>query len=333
MAVEFSKSSGLNNGLYKDVDLRLTAIIQQTEANMTKDDALVNSLFNVKKSKRYAEKVSSITSFSDFDIVTEGGDAVLDDIQEGYSKLIDHRQFIKGFKITAEMAEDEMLNEAKVAAANFVRAYKRSRANFATSALVAEGATFTWGTNSIDKTTGDSKGLFATDHALKTDSSNTQSNVFTNAFGSDDTMLTRLANIGRNFITDSGYAQGYDFDTIIIPANCPSLERVVKAVIGSELQVGSNVNDVNISKNRYKLIINHRWVANEDTEPYMIMSSEANRELLGSVFYDRIPLTVIRDVITKTHGIEYSGRFRASVGFNNWRHIILGGAKLGTTLT
>ncbi len=333
MAVEFSKSSGLNNGLYKDVDLRLTAIIQQTEIAPTKDDALVNALFNVKKSKRYAEKVSSLTSFSDFDIVAEGADYVLDDVQEGYSKLIDHRQFIKGFKITAEMAEDELLNEAKVAAANFVRAYKRSRANFATTALAAEGASFTFGTKSIDKTTGDAKGLFATDHPLKKDSDTTQSNVYTNEFGTDDKILSRLANIGRNFTTEGGFAQGFEFDTIIIPGNCPNLERNVRAVVGSELQVGSSNNDINVSHNRYKLIVNHRWIAASDTEPFMIMSTEANRELLGNVFYDRIPLTVIRDVITKSHSIEYSGRFRASVGFNNWRHIILGGAKLGTTLT
>ncbi len=333
MAVEFSKSSGLNSGLYKDTDVRLTAIIQETEANTTKDDVLVNSLFNVKTSKRYAEKVSSITTFSDFSIVAEGGDSVLDDIQEGYSALIDHRQFIKGFKVTAEMAEDEYLNEAKVAAANFVRAYKRSRANFATTALVTEGATFTYGSKTIDKKTGDAKGLFATDHPSKHDEDTTQSNVFTNEFGSDDVMLNRLANLGRNFLTDSGHVQGYEFDTIIIPGNCPTLERAVRAVVGSELQVGSANNDINISKGRFKLIVNHRWIAASGTEPFMVLSSEANRELLGNVFYDRIPLTVIRDVITKSHGIEYSGRFRASVGFNNWRHIILGGATTGTTLT
>ena len=65
----------------------------------------------------------------------------------------------------------------------------------------------------------------------------------------------------------------------------------------------------------------------------MIMSSEANKELMGNMFYDRIPLRVIEDVITKTHSLEYSGRFRASAGYYNWRHIILGGANTGTTLT
>lgn len=333
MPVEFSKSSGLNEGLYKDIDLRLTAIIQQTDKQNSKDDAVVNALFTVKQSKRYAEKVSSITSFSDFDIVAEGSAGPADDIREGFSKLIDHKQFIKGFSVTAEMAEDQQLTEAKVAAANFVRAYKRSRANFATLALASEGADFAWGPNTLDKTTGDGKGLFSTDHPGKKSGVAVQSNVFMNAFGTDDIMLMRLANIGRNFLNDSGHTGGYDFDTVIIPGNCPSLERTVKAIIKSELQVGSDFNDVNISKNNYKLVVNHRWIAAVGSEPYMIMSSEANKELLGSVFYDRIPLRVIRDVITKTHSIEYSGRFRASAGFYNWRHIILGGASIGTILT
>ncbi len=332
MSVEFSKSGGVNNNLYKDVDVRLTAVIMETEAQNNKDDELVNALFNVRQSKRYAEKISSLTSFADFAIVDEGSAGVADSIQEGFVTTIEHKQFIKGFKITAEMAEDALLDEAKVAAANFVRAYKRSRANFATTALVTEGANFTWSSKSISKATGDTKGLFAIDHAMKKGETK-QSNVYTNAFGSDDTMLNRLANIGRNFLSESGQAQGYEFDTIIIPANCPTLERNVRKVLTSDLQPGGNLNDANVAKGRFNLIVNHRWLAAASSEPFMLMSSEANRELLGSMFYDRIPLRVIREIITNTHGIEYSGRFRASVGFNNWRHIILGGAKTGTTLT
>ena len=59
------------------------------------------------------------------------------------------------------------------------------------------------------------------------------------------------------------------------------------------------------------------------------MSSEANKELLGNVFYDRIPLNVRNEVKNASRNLEWSGRARFSAGFYDWRHIILGGAKTG----
>ena len=224
----------------------------------------------------------------------------------------------------------------KVAAANFVRAYKRSRAQFASDALVSEGATFTFGAKpGFDKTTGDGKGLFDTEHKYKVASlaSANQSNVFTNAFGNDDTMLSRLANIGRNFKNQSGQIMGYTFDTIIIPGNTPNLEKVVKKIIRTDLQVGSTNNDINTEKGLWKLVINHRWEAASGTEPYILMSSEANRELQGNLFYDRVPLDVMDEVQIKTRNLEWSGYCRFSAGFGAWQHVILGGAQVGTTLS
>lgn len=329
----FSKLSGQNDGLYKDIETKLVAIIQDTDTEQSKDDELVKAMFTTKTSKKWAEKASGLTSFSDFDMVDEGGKAPADELQEGFSKLIEHKQFIKRFTVTAEMAEDGVLDEAKVAAANFVKAYKRSRCNYATKALASEGATFAWGPNTVDKTTGDALSLFNTAHIGKKSGIATQSNVFTNAFGSDSVMLNRLANIGRNFLNDSGQVQGYDFDTIIIPGNTPALEDTIKKIIRSDLVVGSANNDVNTHKGLWKLVVNTRWQAAAGSNPYMIMSSEANRELMGSVFYDRIPLKILNEIDIDTHNLLWSGRARFSAGFFNWRHIILGGATSGTTLT
>ena len=63
------------------------------------------------------------------------------------------------------------------------------------------------------------------------------------------------------------------------------------------------------------------------------MSSQANKELMGSVFYDRVPLDVVNYVDNETRNLCWNGYCRFSAGFRNWRHVILGGAKMGTTLT
>lgn len=332
MAIVVSKNSNLNDDLWNEWSDQLIAVMQDTDTEKNNADEFVKSVFNEKKSTKFGEKATGLTEFADFEIVGEGDAAVQDDIQEGFSKLIEHQAFMKKFVLTAEMAEDSAVDLMKAKAVNFVNSYKRSRAQYASNALTSQAATFTFGKKSgLDSSTGDGKALFATDHPCKK-TSDTQSNVFTNAFGSDSKMLNRLANIGRNFKNSSGITMGYTFDTIIIPSNCPELEDTIKKIIRTDLMVGSQLNDINTQKGLWKLIIDPFWQVADDSAPYIIMSSQANKETLGNLFFDRIPLTMKDEVDVDTHNYIWSGRARFSAGFSNWSHVILGGASAGTTL-
>ena len=333
MAVIFSKHGGQNDEAWKVIDTELSMVIQDTDTEKNKDDELVKALFNVKTSKKFGEKQGSMTEFGNFSEVSEGDNGIADDYSMGFSKLIEHHQFIKTFLCTREAKDDGNIDMMKQTAANFVRAYKRSRAQYASDCLVAEGTTFTYGGKSYDKTTGDGKGLFATDHPGKKTGVPVQSNVYTNAFGNNATMLYTLANIGRNFKNQSGNVMGYTFDTIIIPGNAPRLEDLIKRIIHSENIVGSDFNDINTQKGNWKLVVDHRWEAASGTEPYIIMSSEAQRELNAGVFFDRVALDVSNEVLNKSRNLEWSGYARWSAGFNNWAAYIMGGASAGTTLS
>ena len=333
MAVTFSKHGGLNDEAWKVIDTELSMVIQDTDTEKNKDDELVKALFNVKGSKKFGEKQGSMTEFGNFEEVTEGDNGIADDYQMGFSKLIEHHQYIKTFTCTREAKDDGDIDMMKQTAANFVRAYKRSRAQFASNCLTTEGTTFTYGSKTYDKTTGDGKALFATDHPGKKTGVATQSNVFTNPFGSNATMLYTLANIGRNFKNQSGNVMGYTFDTIVIPGNTPDLEDLIKRIIHSDQIVGSNNNDINTQKGNWRLIVNHRWEAAAGTKPYIIMSSEAQRDLNAAVFFDRVPLDVSNEVLNKSRNLEWSGYARWSAGFFDWRSVILGGAQSGTTLS
>jgi hypothetical protein len=332
MAVTFSKHGGQNDEAWKVIDTELSMVIQDTDTEKNKDDELVKALFNVKTSKKFGEKQGSMTEFGNFEEVTEGDNGIADDYSMGFSKLIEHHQFIKTFMCTREAKDDGNIDLMKQTAANFVRAYKRSRAQFASNALVSEGATFLYGSKSYDKTTGDGKALFATDHLGKKTGVPTQCNVFTTAFGNDATNLYKLANIGRNFKNQSGNVMGYTFDTIIIPGNAPRLEDLVKTIIHSHQRPGTNNNDINTQEGIWKLVVDHRWEAASGTEPYIIMSSEAQRELNAGVFYDRVALDVSNEVLNKSRNLEWSGYARWSAGFNNWAAYILGGAQSGQSI-
>lgn len=334
MAIVVSKNSNLNDNLWNEWSDQLIAVLQDTDTEKNDADEFVDAVFNVKKSTKFGEKATGLTEFSDFEIVGEGGTAVQDDLQEGFSKLIEHKAFMKKFVLTAEMAEDSAVDMMKAKAVNFVNSYKRSRAQYASNALTAQAATFTFGQASgLDATTGDGKALFAVDHPGKKDGAPSQSNVFTNAFGTTSEMLNRLAVIGRNFKNSSGVSMGYTFDTIIIPSNCYALEDTIKKIIRTDLMVGSQLNDINTQKGLWKLIVDPFWQVEDGSEPYILMSSQANKEMLGNLFFDRIPLTMKDEVDIDTHNYIWSGRARFSAGFSNWAHVILGGANEGTTLT
>lgn len=335
MAVIFSKHGGQNDEAWKVIDTELSMVIQDTDTEKNKDDELVKALFNVKTSKKFGEKQGSMTEFGNFAEVSEGDNAIQDDIQMGFSKLIEHHQYIKGFTCTREAKDDGNIDMMKTAAANFVRSYKRSRSQFASNCLTAEGTTFTYEGKTYDKTTGDGVGLFAQNHPGKRTGVAVQSNVFTNFFGNDATMLYRLANIGRNFKNQSGNIMGYDFDTIVIPGDAWRLEDLVKRIIHSSQIVGSDHNDINTQKNQWKLVVDHRWAANAQAEhePFILISSEANKELNGSMFFDRVPLDVANEVDINSRNLRWSGYTRFSAGFYAWQPFIMAGASAGTTLT
>lgn len=333
MAVIFSKSSGAANDYWNEWADMIQMKMKDTDNEKNNDDELVNALFNVKKSKRFGEKIAGLSTFGNFEAVDEGAEAPADTLKETDPKLITHSEFKKLFEVTKTMKEDLQFDIVATKAAAYVRAYKRSRAEFASAALTSAAKTFTYGSKTgLDSTTADGLALFDKAHTGLTGVA-TQSNVFTNAFGNDDAMLNRLANIGMNFKNATGHVMGYTFDTLIVPGNAYRLITLGKKIINSDQQVGSSFNDVNVNKGIWKLVVDHHWQVAEGTEPYIIMSSQANKDLMGSMFYDRTPLEIEQDVDVRTQNLISSGRGRFSAGFGDWRHIIMGGAAAGTELT
>lgn len=332
MAVIISKSAGLNDDLWNEWAPLIRTFIMDADKDKNKYDDLLKDMFNVNKSKKFGEKNTGLTEFGDFQITGEGGNAVLDDLQETFPKMVEHEELMKMLKITKTMTEDSQVDMIKQKTKNFVKSYKRSRAQFATNLLCTEGTTASFGgKDDLDRTTGDGKALFATDHPGKKTGVAAQSNVFTNAFSLD--VLIKLGVVMRNFRNDSGNKMGYTANKIIIPGDCPELEETIKRIIRSELVVGSANNDVNTQKGLWKLVVNPLWDHTAGTNPYIIMSDEANEELMGNMFFDRTDLQMKEQVDINTHNLQYSGRFRMGSGFFNWRHVIMGGASEGTTLT
>ena len=71
MAVVFSKSSGAANDYWNEWADMIQMKMKDTDNEKNNDDALVNALFNVKKSKRFGEKIAGLSTFGNFEAVDE----------------------------------------------------------------------------------------------------------------------------------------------------------------------------------------------------------------------------------------------------------------------
>ena len=328
MAIIYSKSSGLNNGAIGKLETPIKMVIEHESDLLTKQGGIRDWLFNVEKSSRFGETILGGNEFDVFSAVEEGQRAQNDSMQETYKKFIEHIQFMKEFSITASMMEDAnygVAADARRRAENFTRSYYKTQhkiceyvlANGTNASAVFMGA-------KLDLTAPDGLPLFATAHTYGVNGG-IQSNKFYANFGDTTTDLEQLlgeaASKIRNMKDENGDTLGYPADTIIVPGNRPGLEMKLKKVCGSDGALGNGYNDINLHYGNWNIVVLPTWQT--DSDIFMVMSSEANKNMAGNMFFNRVPLTVTNWVDNHTGNFIWNGRCRFGVGFGTYKHIIL----------
>ena len=334
--IVYSKSTGTHNAAIGKLETPIKMIIEHESDILTKKGGICDALFNVEKSSRFGETIVGGNEFNVFAATDEGEAAEQDTIVETYQKFIEHIQFMKEFVITAEMMEDAnygIAADAKHRAENFARAYYKTMNKICEAALSnATSARTTYAGANLDLTTGDGMPLFSSTHTWGSSSTTTgtQSNYYYgNLFGSDSNYSTEyfeeslyaLAGKLRNMRDENGEPLGYTADTIILPSNQPKLESIVKKVCGSEGALGNSYNDINLHYGNWNVIVLPSWQPSDMR--IMVMSSEANKNLCGNMFFNRVPLTVTNWVDNHTGNYIWNGRCRFGVGFGSYKHIML----------
>ena len=336
----YSKYSNVNNAAFGKIQLPIKMVIENESDILSKKGGIRDWLFNVEKSNKFGETIVMQNEFGIFKSVTEGSGAESDAVAETGTKFIEHVQYMKEFVVTAEMMEDcnyGLAIDAKRRAENFTRAYYKTMNKLCEAALAnATESTHTFAGSLLDLTTADTKPLFSANHTWGGASgvTGTQSNYYygdifaTGATGSrvasTDAFEESLAALSvklRNMKDENGEALGYTADTIILPGNKPKIEQIVKKVCGSEGALGNGYNDINLHYGNWNIIILPNWQPTDDR--LMIMSSEANKNLSGNMFFNRIPLTVTNWVDNHTGNYIWNGRCRFGIGFGSYKHIML----------
>jgi len=328
----YSKIAG-TPAAYGRIDTPVKMVIEHESDLLTKKGGIRDWLFNVEKSSRFGETVVTEDEFDVFQAAKEGEGASSDEITEVSKKFIEHIQFMKEFIITAEMMEDAnygVAADAKRRAENFTRAYYKTMNKICEHALING----TMGSSSfagaeLNLYAPDGKPLFSSSHKS---AGKNQPNYFWGDIvktGSDRTYSTELFEETlsvlsvklRNMTDENGDPLGYTADTLIIPGNNPKLESIVKKVCGSEGALGNGYNDINLHYGNWNVIVLPSW--RPSTDRLMVMSSEANKNLSGNMFFNRIPLTVSNWVDHHTGNYIWNGRCRFGVGFGSYKHILL----------
>ena len=326
-----------NNRFWDEWATLFDAVIYDADAQQNKYDDIVKAMTIEKKSSRWGEKSIVMGGLGDFQAKTEGENATQDTFSQGYEKFVEHTTFALEVEISKELKDDNMLDDAKQKVINLVQSYKRSRAKLATAAITgAVGATenITFNGATIDVTCGDGLALFNEAHKIKNVAGNkTQCNYFSDVLGSDTTVLNKALNKMRNYRDDRGEVLGFIADTIICPGNDPEYEDFVKRVIGTDGEVGSNHNDINTQRGKWKLVVDPLWTPtiSQYNHPLIIYSSEALKALQGIKFYDRTALDIETDVDVHNRNLTYNGFARMSITFPNWRQAMMIGSSGSST--
>ncbi len=336
----FSKLSGINDPLYGRYEHEIRAIIEDAADTMEKDGHMLRALFNIETSHAASEAIVGQDSFGTFRAAAEGAGAENDEMQKTFAKYIEHIAFMKEFTITREMADDAKYGMTAAMTRiprAFVRAYYNTKADIGQWAL-AKAAELAGGDihsavfngAQVDLSVGDSaarEALFG-DHAYLTKKAGDpgQTNFYcANATGAAlaaggmENVLALLTNKMRNVTDEAGRPLGYTADTLILPGNRPALERVVRTVVGSERTTGSANNDINLQYGGWRVIVLPYWQTEDDR--FLYMSSRANEDLMGNMFFDRCPLDVRSEIDNHTRNFIWNGYCRFGVGFGNWKHI------------
>ena len=334
----YSKSSGLADSAIGKLETPIKMVIEHESDMQTKKGGICDWLFNVERSGKFGETIVGQNEFDVFRAAAEGSGAENDTILETYRKFIEHIQFMKEFTITAEMMEDAnygVAQDAKRRAENFTRAYYKTMhkiCEYALSSGTLPSGTFAKA--KLDLTAPDGLPLFSAFHTYGIgDTKGKQSNYYYGdifASGTDnrkastqvfEEALGELAVKIRNMKDENGEVLGYTADTIILPGNRPLAEAVAKKVCGSEGALGNGYNDINLQYGNWNIVVMPNWQTDDDR--VMIMSSEANKNLSGNMFFNRVPLTVSNWVDHHTGNYIWGGRCRFGVGFGTYKHILL----------
>lgn len=327
----FSEGSGLADSIYGNCQAPIRMFIEQYGEECERESMLPH-LFKMGTSENYGDYLTEMTAMDGFDPVGENGAYPLDNMQEGYGKLLKYETWKNSFAISQEMVEDAKLMDMTDKPRQFMSAYHRTREKFGAAlfaAAISGSRVANFRGKMFDATGADKLPLFHTAHvpAVKGEK---QSNCFSDAFSLD--ALDRAEAAMHLFMGENDEILEVAPDTILIPED-PVLKREVFKAIGSDIDPAGSTHAFNHQYGRWNVMI---WpylnqYLKKGMRPWVLMDSKFNETYGGSIWNDRVKLAV-KSTIDDNDANRWKGRSRFNATFKNWRFAACGGIQNGTEL-
>lgn len=332
MGIILSKSAGFADSIYGK-SAEPIHLVMERSAEAFEEQMAVPKIFGIKRSKKWAEKMTALTEMGNFAPVGENGGYPDTDFQEGFSKVLEHITWLNRFSITREMVEDSNFDLMRIRASKFMSSFYRTREEFG-AALIAggTGSSVSFGGKVFSTLAADGKPVFCKDHPSATRGTKlAQSNLYAGAFSNE--VLGQLETYMQNFKDDNGNILNVSPDTIVIP-NDYSLKNSVFGAIGADKDPNTSNNGFNYQYGRWNVIVWPYWVvpSGGTDKPFILLDSNFNDLDGTAVWFDRVKLSTEAYKDEETDAAVYKGRARWSAGFNNWRGMLMGGATGGSVL-
>lgn len=320
---------------------------KQTEAFEKK--SIIPEVFVMKTSDKYREEYRSTTAMDGFKPTEDMEPAGLSDFEEGYSKQFVFQTWTNAFVVSKQVIEDNNAMSIEPKAFGFIKSYGRTRELYAVR-MISAGLGNTYadykitaasgkGMDTVDGTVEGAKQQYFTNkhHRLNDTVSegvgtHDQSNKFyaTLDFTGADIeleekildVLGQVASTMSTYKDEKGNIVPVEPTKIVIGEDYrlrDALERALKSRYGSRM----GDNGINTMYGKYEIIVcpylsGVSGFANTD-HAILLIDPERNREGLGLVWFDRVPLEVSSYIDNKTKANIWDGRARFGAGFGDFR--------------
>ncbi len=259
-------------------------------------------IFNVYESKKSEEKDSALSGFGLMPVKGEGEPIVYDDPLQGYRVTYTHITYGLGFRVTAEMYEDDEYGKIKKMPIALARSAKHTVEQTAANI-------FNYGFVSTYNVGGDGKPLFALDHPL------TGGGTYANRpeIPADLTVssLQQAILSMEETVDDRGLLLAIKPKLLVVP---PALKWTARELIGSKLKPYTSDNELNAFLDEDLTYFVWHYLTDDDA--WFLLADKDDHELN---FFWRKKLQTESDVDFDTGDLKFKAVMRFSVKWSDWR--------------
>ena len=265
--------------------------------------SVIPVLFNVIPSTKANEHFLGAGGFNDWEEYK--GAIEYDNNDQLYKTTLTHKTYVKGFKVEAELVEDEQYNEINTRPKGLALSAFRTREKHAASIFNnAFSASYVGG---------DSIRLCNASHPLSPTNATVHSNAGSSALTYDSLVATRR--LMREYVDDRGELVAMNPDVLMVPAE---LEETANSIVKTMNKVDvADYHDNFVQSKINRVVV---WDYLTDAESWFLIDSNLAKMYL--LWIDRTDLSFAMDP-TSDFRMEarYRGRMRYSYGWSDWRWV------------